>query len=103
MVTGKSHTDDMFKDNLTLHKFAKKPLPAQVMQIADQQHFIELEAMDQCKVQDMRARMQDCLISVFEIGVLYSIESQRERMEMKDVATKMRKISDFYYGAGRGD
>ncbi|KAJ8623894.1 hypothetical protein MRB53_032424 [Persea americana] len=75
VAPGKSHTDDMFKDNLTLHKFAKKPLPAQVMQIADQQHFIELEAMDQCKVQDMRARMQDCLISVFEIGVLYSIES----------------------------
>lgn len=100
MFTWKGSTDDMFNEGLSLHQFAKKALPSQVMEIADQQFFVEYESIDQCRVQDKRARMQDCLISVFEIGVLCSTETSIERMEMKDAVTKMHKIRDLYYSAG---
>lgn len=37
--TWKSSTDDMLNEGLSLHHFAKKALPSQVMEIADQQLF----------------------------------------------------------------
>ncbi|KAK3431540.1 LOW QUALITY PROTEIN: hypothetical protein EUGRSUZ_E03344, partial [Eucalyptus grandis] len=35
MFTGLSHTDDIFRDNLTLHSFVAEALPKQVMEITD--------------------------------------------------------------------
>ncbi|XP_058072556.1 probable LRR receptor-like serine/threonine-protein kinase At3g47570 isoform X1 [Magnolia sinica] len=41
MFTGKRPTDDMFKDGLSLHEFAKMALPDQVMRIADPSLLLE--------------------------------------------------------------
>ncbi|XP_058094035.1 probable LRR receptor-like serine/threonine-protein kinase At3g47570 isoform X1 [Magnolia sinica] len=46
MITGKGPTDEMFKDNLSLHHFSKSSLPEHVMNIVDP--FLLIEARSQC-------------------------------------------------------
>ncbi|XP_058111774.1 probable LRR receptor-like serine/threonine-protein kinase At3g47570 [Magnolia sinica] len=99
MITGKGPTDDMFKDDLSLHNFAKLSLPERVMDIVDP------VLLEDAKVTqgngnhtNTRKRMHACLISMVRIGVMCSAESLRERMEMKDVVKEMHTIKDLYLG-----
>ncbi|XP_058110901.1 probable LRR receptor-like serine/threonine-protein kinase At3g47570 [Magnolia sinica] len=97
MITGKGPTNDMFKDNLSLHHFAKLALPERVMEIVDLYLFEEAK-ITQGSGNHINARneMRDCLISMVRIGVLCSLESLRERMEMKNVVMEMHAIRDLY-------
>ncbi|XP_058110899.1 probable LRR receptor-like serine/threonine-protein kinase At3g47570 [Magnolia sinica] len=97
MITGKGLTDDMFKDNLSLHHFAKLALPERVMEIVDPYLFEEAKVTQGSGNHiNARNRMRDCLISMVRIGVLCSLESLRERMEMKNVVMEMHAIKDLY-------
>ncbi|XP_058110146.1 putative receptor-like protein kinase At3g47110 isoform X2 [Magnolia sinica] len=100
MITGKGPTDDVFKDNLSLHHFAKLALAEQVMEIVDPQLLLEeAEAIQGNENQiNTRNRMHDCLISMAKIGVLCSAESPRKRMQMRDVVAEMHTIKDLYLG-----
>ncbi|XP_058110129.1 receptor kinase-like protein Xa21 isoform X1 [Magnolia sinica] len=100
MITGKGPTDDMFKDNLSLHHFAKMALAERVMEIVDPQLLLEeAEAIQGNENQiNTRNRMHDCLISIVKIGVLCSAESPRKRMQMRDVVVEMHTIKDLYLG-----
>ncbi|XP_058110038.1 receptor kinase-like protein Xa21 [Magnolia sinica] len=102
MITGKGPTDDMFKDNLSLHHFAKLALPEQVMEIVDPQLLIEEAEVTQHNENHVnrRNRMHGCLISMVKIGVLCSVESPRERMRMRDIVVEMHAIKDLYLGTG---
>ncbi|XP_058109117.1 probable LRR receptor-like serine/threonine-protein kinase At3g47570 [Magnolia sinica] len=85
MITGKQPTDEMFKDNLTLHHFAKLALPERIMEIVDPRLLVEEFEL-----------MCDCLILMVKIGVWCSAESPRERMQMRYVVAKMNEIRDLY-------
>ncbi|XP_058111207.1 probable LRR receptor-like serine/threonine-protein kinase At3g47570 [Magnolia sinica] len=100
MITGKGPTDGMFMDNLSLHHFAKLALPERVMEIVKPQLLIEGTEVTQGNGNHIntRNRMHECLILLVRIGVLYSSESPRERMCMKDVVTEMHAIKDLYLG-----
>ncbi|XP_058111015.1 receptor kinase-like protein Xa21 [Magnolia sinica] len=102
MITGKWPTDDMFKDNLSLHHFAKLALPKQVMEIVDPQLLVEEAEVTQHNENHVnrKNRMHGCLISMVKIGVLCSVESPRERMWMRDVVAEMHAIKDLYLGTG---
>ncbi|XP_058111246.1 probable LRR receptor-like serine/threonine-protein kinase At3g47570 [Magnolia sinica] len=132
MFTGKTPTEDMFKDGLSLHEFVKMALPNQVLEIADlhllkeqseeQEHDQEIEeeiAFNHIKEQEHDQEIEEeiafnhinscevkrgnvfrCLVSMFGIGVACSVESPRERMQMKDVVNKMQGIRDIVLGAG---
>ncbi|XP_058109127.1 LRR receptor-like serine/threonine-protein kinase EFR [Magnolia sinica] len=100
MITGKGPTDDVFKDNLSLHHFAKMALVERLMEIVDPQLLLEeAEAIQGNENQiNSRNRMHDCLISMVKIGVLCSAESPRKRMQMRDVVFEMHTIKDLYLG-----
>ncbi|XP_058109120.1 putative receptor-like protein kinase At3g47110 [Magnolia sinica] len=100
MITGKGPTNDMFKDNLTLHHFAKLALPERVMEIVDPRLLEEEAEVSQCSVNHINTmnRMGDCLISMVRIGVMCSMESPRERMDMEVVLTEKNAIKDLYLG-----
>ncbi|XP_058098419.1 putative receptor-like protein kinase At3g47110 [Magnolia sinica] len=99
MITGKGPTDNMFKDDLSLHHFAKLALTEQVMEIVDPFLFEEAEATQGSGNHiNIRNRMRNGLISMVKIGVLCSVESPRERMLMKDVVMEMHAIKDIYLG-----
>ncbi|XP_058111150.1 probable LRR receptor-like serine/threonine-protein kinase At3g47570 [Magnolia sinica] len=97
MITGKGPTDDMFKGNLSLHHFAKLALPERVMEIVDPYLFEDAE-VTQGSGNHINAgnKIRDCLILMVRIGVLCSLESPRERMEMKNVVMEMHAIKDSY-------
>ncbi|XP_058111211.1 probable LRR receptor-like serine/threonine-protein kinase At3g47570 [Magnolia sinica] len=92
MITGKGPTDDMFKDNVSIHHFAKLALPERVMEIVDPQLLIEEAKVTQGSENHINARniMHDCLISMVKIDVLCSMESPRE----------LHAIKDLYLGVG---
>ncbi|XP_058110894.1 probable LRR receptor-like serine/threonine-protein kinase At3g47570 [Magnolia sinica] len=99
MIAGKGPTNEMFKDNLSLHHFSKSALPEQVMKIVDPFLLIEARVtQDSGNHANARDRMRDRLTSVVKIGVLCSFESPTERMKMKDVVVEMHAIKDLYLG-----
>ncbi|XP_077227303.1 putative LRR receptor-like serine/threonine-protein kinase At3g47570 [Tasmannia lanceolata] len=104
LFTGKCPTDDMFNDGLSLHKFAALALPEHVMEIVDP--LLPLEDEEARGTNNWRSDgdkmqlIQECLVSLVRIGVVCSLESPRERMEMSDVAKEMQVIRDIFLGVG---
>ncbi|XP_058111201.1 probable LRR receptor-like serine/threonine-protein kinase At3g47570 [Magnolia sinica] len=101
MITGKGPTDDMFKDNLSLHHFAKLAFAEGVMEIIDPQLILEEAEVIQGNENQIntRNRMHDCLISMVKIGLLCSAKYPRKRMQMRDVVAEMHTIKDLYSGS----
>ncbi|KAL9459436.1 hypothetical protein AB3S75_002771 [Citrus x aurantiifolia] len=86
----------MFNDSLNLHKFAKTARPEKVMVIVDPSLLLDLEARvsNSRNPKNERAKIEDCLVAM-RVGVLCSVESPFERMQMTDVVAKLcaaRKI-----------
>lgn len=72
MFTGKRPTDDMFEGGLSLHEFAKRAMPTQVIEIVDQLLLLEVNA-DSNNVNgryEQIARVNECLVSIVRIGIV---------------------------------
>ncbi|KAL7176598.1 hypothetical protein ACSBR2_030020 [Camellia fascicularis] len=76
MFTSKKPTANMFKDHLNLHNFVKNALPDRVMEIVDPCILLE---------HNTRRWINDCMVSILQIGVACSMESPRDRMEMGSI------------------
>ncbi len=94
MFTGKRPTDEMFKDGISIHLFAKMALPSGVVGILDPTLLDLFENEDQVLNPRRSLRVTNCLISLIEIGVACSTESPAERMDMSMVVAKLQKIKD---------
>ncbi|WVZ72281.1 hypothetical protein U9M48_020766 [Paspalum notatum var. saurae] len=100
MFTGRSPTDDMFKDSLDLHKYAEAALPSRALEIADPAIWLHEEAKEKdpapaCAA-TVRSRSEVCLVSVIGLAVSCSKQQPRERMAIRDAAVEMRAIRDAY-------
>ncbi|XP_008809727.2 receptor kinase-like protein Xa21 [Phoenix dactylifera] len=96
-LTGKKPTDDMFKDGLNLHKFVDTAFPEGIMEILDLQILQEEceEANNNGRNENAaRMRMRRCITSLIGIGLSCSKESPKERMDMRDVANKLKAVKD---------
>jgi serine/threonine protein kinase len=92
MFTGRSPTDDMFRDSLDLHKFAEDALPDRTLEIADPTIWLHKEKNDNIT----SSRIQECLVSVLRLGISCSKTQPRERALIRDVAVEMHAIRDAY-------
>ncbi|XP_059455993.1 probable LRR receptor-like serine/threonine-protein kinase At3g47570 [Corylus avellana] len=97
MFTGKRPTNVMFQGTLNLHSFVQEALPEQVVEIADPILFQGIE--EDISMNDShnnsstrRSEIHDCLILIFGTGVACCVEDPRERMNIKDVGTKLLLI-----------
>jgi hypothetical protein len=90
MFTGRSPTDDMFRESVDLHKFAETALPDRILEIADPTIWVHNDANDK----SARSRVQECLVSVIRIGISCSKQQPRERMTIRDAAMEMHAIRD---------
>ncbi|CAL2267944.1 unnamed protein product [Prunus armeniaca] len=108
MFTGKRPTDDMFRDGLSIHEFAANAMPDHAMDIVDHSLLIErdyadddderynndIEARSITRYQDdspiLPTRLEECLVSVMQIGLSCSAISPSERMQMDVVVNKMK-------------
>ncbi|KAK2641342.1 hypothetical protein Ddye_023105 [Dipteronia dyeriana] len=109
MFTGKRPTDGMFHNEITLHDFTKMSLPDSVMEIAEPSLLLEVTA-DNNGVENFvrlhgegRVRIEECLVGVLRIGVLCSMESPADRMEMTDVVAKLCAIRENFLHRRTGD
>ncbi|KAG6679054.1 hypothetical protein I3843_14G109200 [Carya illinoinensis] len=97
LLTGKRPTDDIFQGTLSLHSFVKTALPQGVVEIADPNIFQEREGETTSNTgQDnnitRRNKAQECLVSIFQIGVACSVEQPEERMNMRNVVAELHLI-----------
>ncbi|RCV10207.1 hypothetical protein SETIT_2G093900v2 [Setaria italica] len=92
IFTGRSPTDDMFRDSLGLHKFTEDALPDRTLEIVDSTIWMHVEPKDSIT----RRGVQECLISVFRLGLSCSKQQPRERPSIRDVAAEMHAIRDAY-------
>ncbi|KAK1409306.1 hypothetical protein QVD17_35832 [Tagetes erecta] len=83
VMTGKRPTDDIFNNGLSLHKYAYMALPDHVT------HVIDGELINYH--QDDAIAMQ-CLASVVKIGVSCSVDSQPQRMNIRNVVQELQSI-----------
>ncbi|XP_047059639.1 probable LRR receptor-like serine/threonine-protein kinase At3g47570 [Lolium rigidum] len=91
MFTGRSPTDDTFRDSLGLHKFAEDALPDRTLEIADPTIWLHEEPHD-----NITSSIQECLVSVFRLGISCSKKQPRDRTLTRDVAAEMHAIRDAY-------
>nr|XP_028945494.1 putative receptor-like protein kinase At3g47110 [Malus domestica] len=117
MFTGKTPTDDMFIEGLSIYKFAAMALPDHVMDVVDPSLLLDLEADG--SVNDDRYEMtvlprrnnrrvvkekkvEECLFAVMQIGLSCCVVSPRERMLLNMVVGKMSAIRDSYLKVQEG-
>ncbi|GKV33879.1 hypothetical protein SLEP1_g42325 [Rubroshorea leprosula] len=98
MITGKAPTDSMFKDNFTIHQLVKTRLLERVTDIIDPSLLQEVQEAENSKARNMGkgVGVLESLLAVAEVGVVCSMESPSERMEMKEVAAKLYAIRDKF-------
>uniref|UniRef100_A0A7N2LK29 Protein kinase domain-containing protein n=1 Tax=Quercus lobata TaxID=97700 RepID=A0A7N2LK29_QUELO len=130
MFTGRRPTNDMFRDGLNLHNFVKMALPKRLVQIVDplllpreatemgettatiiakekvdnnddNANEIEVEEADNNEEsKQIDANMQKFLLSIFNIGILCSMESPKKRMSMEEVLKELQLIKNTFVGLG---
>ncbi|XP_059658312.1 putative receptor-like protein kinase At3g47110 [Cornus florida] len=96
MFTGKNPTNSMFTNNLSPHNYAKTALPDRVMAITDSElrsGFVAASIRtSQCNI----VRLEECLVSIFQIGVICSAELASERMDIRDVLLELHMIRNLF-------
>nr|GMD95266.1 probable LRR receptor-like serine/threonine-protein kinase At3g47570 [Ipomoea batatas] len=96
MLTGRRPTDELFKDGLNIHTYAKVALANREMEIADPK--ILQERDEQIKIKNKgksslwkNDNFQVCFVSVIKIGIACSTESPADRMNIRDVLSELNK------------
>ncbi|PNY03260.1 LRR receptor-like kinase resistance protein [Trifolium pratense] len=91
MLTGKKPTNNMFYENLSLHKFCKMKISEDILDIVDSCLLIPF-AEDQTRVVENNIKQCQCLMMFAETGVACSEEFPSQRMLIKDVIVKLLAI-----------
>ncbi|XP_050249277.1 putative receptor-like protein kinase At3g47110 [Quercus robur] len=120
MFLGKRPTDDMFKDGLNLHNFAKMALPEKLVQIVDpillprevdeaptaivaareynngNEIQADVESQGIPNFCQMDPNVHKYLVSILETGLACSMESPKDRMKMKEVTRELHLIKKAF-------
>lgn len=106
MFTGKRPTDEIFRDGLNLHSFAKAALLGQLSQIVDPFLLPDRQGLENSRYRATRRdnSVQDkilpCLVSIIETGVVCSSELPRDCMNISSVVSALQAIRDKFLRAG---
>jgi hypothetical protein len=95
MFTGRSPTDDMFRDEISLHYYAEAALPDKVMEIVDSNIWMHDEVNGSIGKRHITIT-KECLSAVIQLGVLCSKQLPMERLSMNDATAEMHAIRDAY-------
>jgi LRR receptor-like serine/threonine-protein kinase FLS2 len=85
MITRKKPTDDMFVGELNLRQWINASLPDKIMEVVD-------EGLMRTENARNATVMQRVLSSIMELGLKCFEELPDERVDIKDVLTKLKKI-----------
>jgi len=101
MFTGLSPTSDMFRDNLNIHNYVAEALAQRVVEIIDPVllHEGESHSRSQDLLHERSNIFQECLETVYRIGLACSVEEPRRRMSIEKVATQLHSIRKKLFAA----
>ncbi|GJT99944.1 kinase-like domain-containing protein [Tanacetum coccineum] len=88
VMTGKNPTDDIFKEGLSLHKFASVAFPDHVIDVIDG------DAIVLQSTEAKALKMEECLTSIVKIGISCSVDSPSQRMKIEIVVNELQHILD---------
>ncbi|KAM0011659.1 putative non-specific serine/threonine protein kinase [Helianthus debilis subsp. tardiflorus] len=89
-MTGKHPTDDIFNEDLCLHKFASMALLDNVIDIID----VNILNLYQEYNEENGKKTEECLTLTIKIGVTCSVDSPTQRMDVKKVVRELQQILD---------
>ncbi|KAF5808865.1 putative protein kinase RLK-Pelle-LRR-XII-1 family [Helianthus annuus] len=89
-MTGKHPTDDIFNEDLCLHKFASMALLDNVIDIID----VNILNLYQEYNEENAMKIEECLTLTIKIGVACSVDSPTQRMDVKKVMRELQQILD---------
>ena len=105
MFTKKRPTDSIFQNSLNLHDFVKAALPERIVDIIDpillwerEEGETQMNKITHNAGQKGIEKIQECMISIFEIGVACSVQFPRERMNMSSVLIELHSIRQKLLG-----
>ncbi|XP_068340014.1 probable LRR receptor-like serine/threonine-protein kinase At3g47570 [Pyrus communis] len=100
---GRKPTDDIFKDGPSIHQFATMAMPDHAMDIVDPSLLVECEDAHGDRIPVQAKRLEECSVSVMQIGLSCSEIPPSERMLMDVVVNRLKKIRESYLNLrGRG-
>ncbi|KAL5719936.1 non-specific serine/threonine protein kinase [Ranunculus cassubicifolius] len=88
MFTGKSPTEPIFKDGLTVHEYSQLALPERVMEIIDINVLSEFHEETSATIEQLK----ESLISIVRIGVACSMDLMTERMSIETAVKELNSI-----------
>nr|XP_023906964.1 probable LRR receptor-like serine/threonine-protein kinase At3g47570 [Quercus suber] len=86
--TRKNPTDEMFAGDLSLKSWVKQSLPLLVIKV------IDANLLEKGEV-DFNAKL-DCMLSILELAMDCSAEAPEERINMRDVISKLKNIESKF-------
>ncbi|KAF7849490.1 hypothetical protein BT93_L0731 [Corymbia citriodora subsp. variegata] len=101
MFTGLSPTSDMFRDELNLRNYIAEALPQRAMEITDPVLLHEGESHNsfQDSLHERNHIFQECLETIYHVGLACSMEEPRRRMSIDKVATQLHLIRKKLFAA----
>ncbi|RHN54613.1 putative protein kinase RLK-Pelle-LRR-XII-1 family [Medicago truncatula] len=91
MLTGRRPTDEVFEDGQNLHNFVAISFPDNLINILDP-HLLSRDAVEDGNNENLIPTVKECLVSLFRIGLICTIESPKERMNTVDVTRELNII-----------
>ncbi|KAL4190315.1 hypothetical protein AMTRI_Chr07g75120 [Amborella trichopoda] len=91
LFTGKKPTDDIFTNRTNHCEFVKRAYPHRVIEIVDKRL---LDAGGTNGGLERLYEMQPCLVAILGIGLSCSLESPKERMDMRGVLKNLQDIKN---------
>ncbi|KAK7304743.1 hypothetical protein VNO77_42630 [Canavalia gladiata] len=99
MLTGRRPTDEMFEDGQNLHKFVEISFDDNLFQILDPllaSRVEEATSAEEKSLNGLTSIVENCLISLFSIGLACSVESPKERMNIMDVIRELSIVKKAF-------
>ncbi|RHN54576.1 putative protein kinase RLK-Pelle-LRR-XII-1 family [Medicago truncatula] len=94
MLTGRRPTDHAFEDGQNLHNFVAISFPGNLKKILDP-HLLSMDAEVEMKDgnhENLIPPAKECLVSLFRIGLMCSMESPKERINIEVVCRELSII-----------
>jgi serine/threonine protein kinase len=98
MLTSRRPTDETFEDGQNLHNFVAISLPDNLIKVLDP-HLVSRDAkgvIEDGNNENLIPSVEEWLVSLFKIGLVCSMESPKERLNIVDVNRDLSKIKKAF-------
>ncbi|KAI3462542.1 hypothetical protein Pfo_019205 [Paulownia fortunei] len=93
--TGKRPTDDMFREDLSLHQWVNKSFPGALTEVLDSNLVYDLNFVKDVSSAPMnkkRNQTENLLLSIVHVALLCLKELPEERIDMRGIMVHLKKI-----------